>query len=481
MTAAKPGKRKGSDASISAPSSPNNKKNSRKSAQQTSLGSFFRPKNADADSAVEFKPSLTPFSLIEWREFESTWIGTFKAPEPSTKFAAFDLDKTLINVRGNWKFPKGADDWRFFHPQVPQVLQRMYNQGYKIVIISNQAGLRPAKGSTELTKTAKEYRLKIENIAKQFDFPFTILAATGRNYMRKPSPGMWFMAEMDNGGVEVDREASFFVGDAAGRPAGWKQGALEDFSDSDLAFALNAGVPFYTPEEIFSEDICSKEQPLPLAAPNVWPISRFHSKALAIDHDGHNELLQSIEQLAELAQSQAKGMLVVLVGPPASGKSTFANAHLSKLGFERANMDTLKTRKKCMDAVELALENSKLIVVDNTNPDVASRSSFLHIASKAGVSCVAVVFENSTRDLTSHNNLYRSQLHQARYMAGPMESKKLHLIPSIWEGVPAVAFNTYFKRFVAPSEEEGFAKIFRHVFVPGFHPPSDEALWHQYY
>ncbi|KAJ2778579.1 DNA kinase/phosphatase Pnk1 [Coemansia interrupta] len=481
MTAAKPGKRKGSNASITTPSPPNNKKSARKSAQQTSLGSFFRPKNADADGAVEFKPCLTPFSLIEWREFESTWIGTFKKPEPSTKFAAFDLDKTLIEVRGHWKFPKDANDWRFFHPQVPQVLQRMYNQGYKIVIISNQAGLRPAKGSTELTKTAKEFRRKIDNIAKQFDFPFTILAATGRNYMRKPSPGMWFMAEMDNGGVEVDRKASFFVGDAAGRPAGWKQGALEDFSDSDLAFALNAGVPFYTPEEIFNEDICSKEQPLPLAAPNVWLIDRFHSKALAIDHDGHTKLLKSIEELAGLAQSQGKGMLVVLVGPPASGKSTFANTHLSKLGFERANMDTLKTRKKCMDAVKVALESSKLVVVDNTNPDIASRSSFLHIASKAGVSCVAVVFENSTRDLTTHNNLFRSQLRQARYMAGPMESKKLHLIPSIWESVPAVAFNTYFKRFVAPTEEEGFAKVFRHVFVPVFCPPTDEALWHQYY
>ena len=38
----------------------------------------------------------------------------------------------------------------------------------------------------------------------------------------------------------IDVEQSFYVGDAAGRPA--------DHSDADVGFATNAGLTFYTPE-----------------------------------------------------------------------------------------------------------------------------------------------------------------------------------------------------------------------------------------
>lgn len=39
---------------------------------------------------------------------------------------------------------------------------------------------------------------------------------------------------------------SFYCGDAAGR-----KGPPKDFTDSDLKFALNLGLPFFTPEQLF--------------------------------------------------------------------------------------------------------------------------------------------------------------------------------------------------------------------------------------
>jgi bifunctional polynucleotide phosphatase/kinase len=50
-----------------------------------------------------------------------------------------------------------------------------------------------------------------------------------------------------NGNIKINKTDSFFCGDAAGR----KTKTHKDFSDSDLKFALNVGVPFKTPEVLF--------------------------------------------------------------------------------------------------------------------------------------------------------------------------------------------------------------------------------------
>jgi hypothetical protein len=69
---------------------------------------------------------------------------------------------------------------------------------------------------------------------------------------RKPRPGIWWWLELaGNEGVPIDRGASFYCGDAAGREAGWQTKRKADFSCSDRLFALNLGLTFYTPEEFF--------------------------------------------------------------------------------------------------------------------------------------------------------------------------------------------------------------------------------------
>lgn len=48
----------------------------------------------------------------------------------------------------------------------------------------------------------------------------------------------------------VEEQASFFVGDAAGR--------VGDHSDTDRKWAINVGIPFFTPEEYFLNEKVQK-------------------------------------------------------------------------------------------------------------------------------------------------------------------------------------------------------------------------------
>ncbi|KAJ1938547.1 hypothetical protein FBU59_004405, partial [Linderina macrospora] len=393
-------------------------------------------------------------------------------------FAAFDLDNTLIEVNGTHRFPKNANDWRLFHPQVPELLRNVHKQGYKIVILSNQNGLKPKKGSAELTKKAVEFRAKVAQIAKQLDVPFTILAATAKDYMRKPSPGMWIAAELDNAGVAVDRSLSCYVGDAAGRPGKGKR--KPDFSDSDLAFALNLNVPFYTPEEVFNKGIVSKDEPFPLPAPQKWDIGRFHPKGVELAEDAHKDLLSKLSDKAAKA-GKDNLLLVLLVGPPASGKSTFATKHLVPLGFEHVNMDTLKTPRKCLATVSSALFKGTPVVVDNTNPDLGARKAYIDAAKKVGAECICVLFNCKGRELALHNNSYRAHLSQSRFLHTAGAGMSLDDLPARLDMVPDVAYNVFYKRLALPGASEGLSEIIHYPFVPAFDSPEDHALWHQYY
>ncbi|KAK9909850.1 hypothetical protein WJX75_008381 [Coccomyxa subellipsoidea] len=164
-------------------------------------------------------------------------------PKAGERIAAFDLDGTLVVTKTNLPYVTSADDFKFFNKDVPKVLHEYADNGFKIVIFSNQAGI----GKSLDGKMSVKLRQRAENILAKMEVDATVLYAAGRDNFRKPGTGMWdYFVENLNGGVSPDKAESFFVGDAAGRPDDIQEGA-----DSDRKFAEGVGIAFKTPEEVF--------------------------------------------------------------------------------------------------------------------------------------------------------------------------------------------------------------------------------------
>ena len=144
------------------------------------------------------------------------------------KMASFDYDWTLVKPKGSRPFPKDVDDWTFLYDTVPDMLRTYYEEGYMIVIFTNQ------------TKS-----WKVDQVLKvmgSMGIPMFIPLGDYKNNKDegKPNPSIfnYFIGEQT-----IDLYESFFVGDALGRQGDW--------SNTDKLFAENIGISCHSPEDIF--------------------------------------------------------------------------------------------------------------------------------------------------------------------------------------------------------------------------------------
>ncbi|KAJ0402088.1 hypothetical protein ATCC90586_000273 [Pythium insidiosum] len=211
---------------------------------------------ADTTSQVYNEDTISEPCLDRpWREVDGGSLYYLDARAVATeasatvpyKIAAFDLDGTLIVTKSGKRFAQDAADWKLFHTtNVVKKLQQLTRQGFLVAVISNQNGV--AKGKT----TAREVQTKLLAVVKKIGVPAVVLFATKDDLMRKPRNGAWNWLRRELGGgadIEIDQEASFYCGDAAGRPK--VTGRNKDFAATDYKFALNIGITFHTPEALF--------------------------------------------------------------------------------------------------------------------------------------------------------------------------------------------------------------------------------------
>jgi len=127
--------------------------------------------------------------------------------------------------------------------------------------------------------------------------------------------------------------------------------------------------------------------------------------------------------------------LVIFIGLPAAGKSTYYRAHFAATHVH-VSKDLLPRGARQEPLIETALAAGKSVVVDNTNPSAAVRAPLIAIGRRHGARIVAYVFEAEVKTLLARNSKREGK---AR--------------------VPNVAIFATKKKLVPPSYDEGFDEI----------------------
>ena len=131
---------------------------------------------------------------------------------------------------------------------------------------------------------------------------------------------------------------------------------------------------------------------------------------------------------------------VILIGLPASGKSTFFRERFAGT-HDHVSKDLLKNNRRPQRRQEQliaeSLASGRSVVVDNTNPSVAVRAAIIAVARTHGADVVGYFFPTEAADA-----LRRNRARQGR------------------ERVPDVAIFTARKRLELPAIEEGFDRLY---------------------
>jgi len=296
----------------------------------------------------------------------------FNNAQMKTKIAAFDYDWTLVSPKDGKTFPSNVEDWVWLYPNIPDMLKRLNEEGFSVVIFTNQS---------------KDWKVtQILSVAQSLEIPvFIVIARQKCDY--KPNPVLY---DVLVGSAKVDKAQSFFVGDALGRKG--------DFADSDKVFAENIGLKCHSPEEFFAIKQAQQTDAVEIPALNL---------------------------------SDCK-QVIIMVGYPGSGKSSVAKKICENERFVLIQGDVYKTSPKMIKAAGDYVSEGKSIVFDATNSSFKKRYEYISFARKHGYKIVCVHVSTSL-DVSYKRNKSRDPENQVPKIAYSMYTKHFET-PSVDEG-----------------------------------------------
>ena len=294
------------------------------------------------------------------------------APCTCANYAMFDFDGTLVKPKDGRALPKDVDDWQYTRPSVPEVV-RAYGRTHHVVIVTDQS---------------KPWKLdQIRAVVR--DLGVACITVVVGVQTQKPSTAL-----LSRVLPQWNAGDAFYVGDAAGRPGDW--------SDRDKVFAENAKVRFVTPEELFHQ------------SPDATATS--YTTSGAVEPSDEKEV-------------------VILIGYPASGKSTLARTAFEPANYHIVAGDRLKTTAAMIKDAEAHIGRQS-VVFDSTAGTTEKRRAFVQFANKHRLPVRALWIDVP--------------------IGVAMERNKQRVAATGAQKIPDVALYVYRKRFQSPDESEGF-------------------------
>lgn len=322
---------------------------------------------------------------LSFEQFESCkYIFNKESFNKKLPVAGFDFDSTLI-IPHNGKLAVSKSD---FSLNLTKEFIRDLKETHNVVIFSNQSRFN---SNTEFRFLSVMKDLNIDHC----------FVATKKDEYRKPETGMWnFMKNLLKNNLSSLEH--FYVGDAGGR--------VNDFSDSDKLFAENIGIKF-----IHIDDYKKDKNSLISDEKSEKPEEKFR--------DYKFKFLKNKYQ-----------HIIIMVGAPASGKSTFCNFLIDNHNFEIASNDIQKTKAKVNKKIKEVLLAGSNLIIDNTNPKQETRQSYLDFIDE---------FEDERFENTN-KKLKVSCIHMKTHKDECLRRNELR---NEDKKVPKIAIYTFFKRF----------------------------------
>ena len=320
---------------------------------------------------------------------------------------SFDFDDTLVY---NDMWTKGDNGGKIM-PNVKDKLNELYIN-FDIVIFTNQNGILKGKISHE------QLQSKIDTFIGDIGIPLTVFYSIDKDNFRKPNIGMYDLCMSFSKGRYIE----YYCGDAAGRV---NDGSKSDFSASDLYFANNANIVFKTPEEVFlnSDQMIladRKVKALELYSGDIWYNGKLTNSRRLFDVD-------HIDNIDIPDFDVSKRVLIIMVGPQGSGKSTLSKEISELYDFDIINNDTLKSRRLIDKRFKELHNKCNGIIIDNTNNIESIREYWLSLCKDWNKYVIHI-------DIEKINSMY---LCKYREFCSEIS-------------IPSVAIHTYYKRFEEP-------------------------------
>jgi len=310
----------------------------------------------------------------------------------NNQIAGFSLMGTIIDAKTHTKKELLSDSWTYKYPSVPAKLAELYSE-YNIIIFVNKSGL----------KTQEELNILINKVDKIIGIIGIPISYCLYNPYTPDHIGIW-----------SNTSESFYCGNNAGRPAGWKYkqigsehihiNKLADKSKNDLFFAFNSKVRFILPEAIFCK--------LNVDSINKDPFEIIPRPCLDFDEsiDKSHGMHAIATKIDEYMKTITVPIMILMIGLPASGKTKLTD-YIKESGdkFESISKDEISNKRLYDIKLESMINKGKNIIVDNTNVKRVDRLFHSTIARKHGYKIIGITIDTLS-DLINHLNIYRSYI-----------------------------------------------------------------------